>query len=80
MVDLSEEYIIEQFEFKLEDLDTYLETVKNAFMSIKSGEGGTILFDKDTFGIMFGSPHQRRDLFVRAIHKETGKVSVYRAF
>ncbi len=74
MSDFLDEYIIERFDFKLEDLKKYLEIVRNAFINHKHDEGGTILFDEQTFGIMFGSPFQRRDLFVKATHKESGQI------
>ncbi len=74
MKDLSDEYLIERFDFNLDDIHEYLEIVRNAFFHHKLDEGGTILFDKQTFGIMFGSPFQRRDLFVKAVHKETGQI------
>lgn len=74
MVDLQDEYRIERFDFQLKDIEKYLEITKNAFYNLKHDEGGTILFDKETFGIMFGSPYQRRDLFCRAIHKDTGQI------
>ncbi|TFG18989.1 MAG: GNAT family N-acetyltransferase [Promethearchaeota archaeon] len=74
MSNLDNEYLIERFDFNLEDIYKYLEIVRTAFFHHKHDDGGTILFDEQTFGIMFGSPYQRRDLFVKATHKKTGQI------
>ncbi|MBN2157078.1 MAG: GNAT family N-acetyltransferase [Candidatus Lokiarchaeota archaeon] len=72
MHDPLSEYLIERFDLKSEDHKLYCDVVKTAFLHHKHSQGGTILFDEETFNIMFGSPYQDKDLFIRAIHKETG--------
>ena len=74
MTDVLDDYTIEQFVFKPEDQKKYLEIVRTVFLNHKAEAGGTILFDEQTFDIMFGSTYTDRDLFIRATHKETGEI------
>ena len=74
MRDPLDEYTIEQFDLTPEEEEKCLEIVKTTFLHHKQTEGGTILFDEQTFKIMFGSPYQSKEYFVRAIHKESGQL------
>lgn len=70
------EYEIEQFTLDKSDFGKIADLIKNVFIQATEaeGEGGTISFTPETFNIMFGSPYQPKNLFFRAIHKNTGEI------
>ena len=76
MATLDENYIIEQFTLTDNDFETLAELITNALLHDEAAEkdGGTILFDTETFRRMFGSPFMPKDLFVRVIYKPTNTV------
>ena len=71
-----ENYFVEQFTLKDSDFENLAELITNAFLHDEAAEkdGGTILFDSETFKRMFGSPFMPKDLFVRTIYKPTNEV------
>ncbi len=72
----NEEYIIEQFTIEKEKFDEFSKLITQAFLSdeFASTEGATVAFSEDTFNIMYGAPSIDKDLFIRAIHKPSGKL------
>ncbi len=69
-----EEYIIEQFTLEGKAKEEALNVLRTAFVNVYSDEGGTTEFTDVMFNILFGSPYMPRELFVRAVHKASGKV------
>ena len=65
-------YRIEQFSLEPAQFAELAGLIKTAFIHDSQAEGGTIAFDEETFGFIFGSPSAPRDLFVRVIHEPTG--------
>ncbi len=70
------EYIIEQFTLHDEDFKEFAKLITSSFLSDGAAqeEGATIVFNEDTFRMMFGAPSGNRDLFVKAIHKESNEI------
>ncbi len=71
-----ENYIIEQFTLIDNDFESLANLLTDAFLHDEAAEkdGGTIIFDAETFRRFFGSPFMPKDLFVRAIFKPTNEV------
>ena len=71
-----EEYIVEQFTIEKENFEEFSKLITHAFLSDENAmkDGATAAFTKDTFEIMYGAPSVDKDLFIRAIHKPTGKM------
>ena len=69
-------YRIEQFSITPEDFPGLAKLITESFLNEELTEqnGGSILFDVQTFNIMFGSPIISRDFFVRAIHIPTNEI------
>ena len=69
-------YRIEQFSLDEEHFDALAELITSAFLNDEAAqkEGTSILFDKETFTQMFGSPFTDKDVFVRAIYIPTNKL------
>ena len=76
MANVDENYVIEQFTLSDNDYETLAELITNAFLHDEAAkkEGGSIVFDIETFKRMFGSPFMPKDLFVRTIFKPTNKI------
>lgn len=70
----SDEYGIEQFSLDESGYGELARLIETAFVEDASGQGGTIAFTESTFSLMFGSPAMPKDLFVRAVHRPSGKV------
>ncbi len=70
----SDEYRIEQFSLDESGYGDLAELIETAFVEDATEEGGTIAFSESTFSLVFGSPAMPRDLFVRAVHRQSGKV------
>jgi len=70
------DYIIEQFKLEEENFDSLAKLITHAFINDENAikEGASIAFSEQTFKTMYGAPSIDRDLFVRAIHKPTGKI------
>ncbi len=71
-----EEYVIEQFIIEREKFDELSKLITQAFLSDETAltEGATVAFSEETFNIMYGAPSIDKDLFIRAIHKQTGEI------
>ena len=71
-----DEYIIEQFTIEKEKFEEFSKLITTVFFNdpIALTEGASIAFSEETFNIMFGAPSIDKDLFMRAIHKPTGKL------
>ena len=69
-------YRIEQFSLDEENFDTLAELITGAFLNDEAAqkEGTSIVFDKETFTRMFGSPFTEKDIFVRAIYIPTNEL------
>jgi len=69
-------YRIEQFSLDEEHFDTLAELITKAFLNDEAAqkEGTSIVFDKETFTRMFGSPFTEKDIFVRAIYIPTNEL------
>lgn len=72
----TDDYRIEQFTIKPEEFPALAKIIAESFIKEDLTEeiGGTILFDAQTFNIIFGSPIISNDFFVRAIYKPTNEV------
>lgn len=72
----SDDYIVEQFTIEKEKFDEFAELITEAFVNDENAlkEGATVAFSKDTFNIMYGAPSVDPTLFIRVIHKPTGKM------
>jgi len=72
----SDEYIVEQFTIEREKFDEFAGLITEAFVNDENAlkEGATVAFSRDTFEIMYGAPSVDKDLFIRAIHKPSGKI------
>lgn len=68
------DYTVETFTLDDSQYEKISELIRATFIENSPDEGGTILFDEETFNIMFGSPVMPRDLFVRVIYKPTGQI------
>ncbi|MHA1550783.1 MAG: GNAT family N-acetyltransferase [Candidatus Heimdallarchaeaceae archaeon] len=70
------DYIIEQFTLQEEDFGEFAKLITSSFLSDGAAqeEGATIVFNEDTFRMMFGAPSVNRDLFVKATHKESNEI------
>ncbi len=70
------EYIIEQFTLEDKDFDEFNKLITSSFLEDGAAqeEGASIVFNEDTFRMMYGAPSGDRNLFVKAIHKETNEV------
>ena len=71
-----EDYVIEQFTIEREKFNEFSKLITQVFINDESAliEGATIAFSEETFNIMYGAPSIDKDLFIRAIHKQTGEV------
>ncbi|NPD88990.1 MAG: GNAT family N-acetyltransferase [Asgard group archaeon] len=72
----SDDYLIEQFTIEKEKFEEFSKLITQAFVNDENAlkEGATVAFSEDTFNIMYGAPSVDKDLFIRAIHKPTGKM------
>ncbi|MHA1346683.1 MAG: GNAT family N-acetyltransferase [Candidatus Heimdallarchaeaceae archaeon] len=70
------EYIIEQFTLEEKDFDEFSKLITSAFLEDGAAqeEGASIVFNADTFKMMYGAPSGDRSLFVKVIHKETNEI------
>lgn len=70
------DYVIEQFTLKDKDFDDFSRLITSAFLEDGAAqeEGASIVFNADTFRMMYGAPSGDRSLFVKAIHKESNEV------
>ena len=68
------DYRIEQFTLNEETEKDVLEVLRKAYLNVYSDEGGTTEFTYTMFNILFNSPYMPKDLFIRAVHKPSGKV------
>lgn len=70
------EYIIEQFTLEDKGFDDFSKLITSAFLEDGAAqeEGASIVFNEDTFRMMYGAPSGDRSLFVKAIHKETNEI------
>ncbi|MHA1367135.1 MAG: GNAT family N-acetyltransferase [Candidatus Heimdallarchaeota archaeon] len=70
------EYLIEQFAIEKENIDDIAKLITQAFLSDETAmqEGATVAFSEETFNTMYGAPSADKELFIRAIHKPTGKI------
>ncbi|TFH30131.1 MAG: hypothetical protein E4G98_02635 [Promethearchaeota archaeon] len=70
------EYRIEQFTLTPDEFPALAKLITESFLNeeLTEQEGGTILFDEQTFNIIFGSPIISRDFFVRAIYVPTNEI------
>ncbi|NHJ49289.1 MAG: GNAT family N-acetyltransferase [Asgard group archaeon] len=70
------EYLIEQFTIEKGKFDELAKLITQAFTNDPGAleEGASVAFTEDTFNMMYGAPSVDKDLFVRAIHKPTGKI------
>ncbi len=70
------EYLIEQFKLEEEYFDSLAKLITSAFLADETAleEGASITFSEETFHTIYGAPSIDRDLFVRAIHKPSGKI------
>ena len=70
------DYLIEQFKLEEENFDTLAQLITHAFINDPTAikEGASIAFSEQTFRTMYGAPSIDRDLFIRTIHKPTGKI------
>ncbi len=73
---LESEYVIEQFTLEDKDFDEFSKLITSAFLEDGAAqeEGASIVFNEDTFRMMYGAPSGDRSLFVRAIHKESNEI------
>ena len=71
-----EEYIIEQFTIEKDKFNEFSKLITEAFLSDETAlsEGASIAFTEDTFNIVYGAPSYDKELFIRAIHKPSGKM------
>jgi GNAT superfamily N-acetyltransferase len=67
-------YRVEQFTLDPSAYRGLADLIATAFVHDSQDTGGTIAFSAETFNLMFGSPTQPRDLFVRAVARDTGEV------
>ncbi|MHA1522175.1 MAG: hypothetical protein ACTSVZ_12825 [Promethearchaeota archaeon] len=76
MTEKKSEYKIEQFSITPDEFPALAKLIAESFLNEELTEemGGTILFDEQTFNIIFGSPIISRDFFVRAIHVPSNEV------
>jgi len=72
----SKEYLVEQFNLTKENFTDLISLLNDAFLNdeIALEEGAMISFTEKSFDLLFNSPVTKPDLFVRAIHKPTGKI------
>ncbi|MHA1733799.1 MAG: GNAT family N-acetyltransferase [Promethearchaeota archaeon] len=70
----AEEYAVERFRLDPSAAGDLAALIEEAFVTDSQEEGGTIAFDEETFRFMFGSPGVPADLFVRVVHRPTGRV------
>ncbi|MHA1955276.1 MAG: GNAT family N-acetyltransferase, partial [Candidatus Heimdallarchaeaceae archaeon] len=72
----TDEYIIEQFTIEKDKFDEFAKLITQAFINDENAlkEGATVAFSEDTFNIMYGAPSVDPTLFIRAVHKPTGKM------
>ncbi len=72
----SEDYLIEQFELHPEEYEHLASLIAESFLNddITDEMGGTILFDAQTFNLIYGSPIIARDFFVKATYKPTNEL------
>lgn len=70
----ADDYVVEQFVLEESGYAELARLVESAFLSDAAQAGGTIAFTEGTFRLMFGSPSMPRDLFVRAVHRQSGQV------
>lgn len=70
------EYTVEQFTIEEENFAELSKLITQAFLSDENAmqEGATVAFTEDTFNMMYGAPSVDKDLFIRTIHKPTGKI------
>ncbi len=68
-----DEYLIEQFTLNPATQAEIVELIKEAFLH-GGEEGGTIAFTEQTLDLFYKAPNVTPDMFVRAIHKPSGKL------
>jgi len=70
------EYVIEQFTLKDKDFGDFANLITSAFLADGAAqeEGATIVFNENTFRMMFGAPSVDRNLFVKATYKKTNEI------
>ena len=70
------EYTVEQFTIEEENFAELSKLITQAFLSDENAmqEGATVAFTEDTFNMIYGAPSVDKDLFIRTIHKPTGKI------
>ncbi len=73
---IESKYIIEQFTLEDKDFDEFSKLITSAFLEdgAAQAEGASVVFNADTFRMIYGAPSGDRNLFVRAIHKESNEV------
>ena len=67
------DYLIEQFTLEEENFNEFAKLITQAFLTDGAAQeyGAVIIFNEDTFRMMFGAPSGDKHLFVKATHKES---------
>lgn len=76
MSEIHQDYVIEQFTLKENDIKELAQLITESFLEDEAAqeEGASIIFNEETFRTMFTAPSIDRELFLRARYKKTNEI------